>query len=69
MLLVQGADEVAHMRADNSLHGPFFRRDDMDVEFASAERRSDLEADKARAHDDGRSGLRGTLDNRTAVRK
>ena len=67
VLLMQRADEIAHLRAENPLHGPFVRRHHMDVESASAERRRDLEPNEARTHDDRRSRRLGIVDDRFAV--
>ena len=44
---VQVANEVAHLRTQNSLHRPLFRRHDMDLELTRAQRGSNLEADEA----------------------
>ena len=52
VLLVQGADEVAHLRTEDPLHRPFVRRHDMDFDAAGAQRGRDLEANEARAHHD-----------------
>ena len=68
VLLMQRADEIAHLRAQHALHRPLLRRDDMDLDLARAQRRRDLEADEARAdHHDARARAFGACDDRAAV--
>ena len=55
VLLVQRANEVAHVRSEHTFHGPMFRRNDVDLDIARAQRRRGLKSDKA-----------GTDHNRTA---
>ena len=52
VLLMQGADEVAHLRAKYPLHGSFVRRHDMNFDVTGAQRRRNLEADEAGAQHD-----------------
>ena len=69
MLLVDRLDEAAELGPENFLHRPLFRRDDMDLDVARAQRGRDFEADEARAeHDDPPRGL-GSFDDRTGVLK
>ena len=59
VLLVQRADEVAHLRPEHALHRPLLRRHDMDLDVARAQRGRDLEPDEARAdHDRARARRR-----------
>ncbi len=67
VLLVQGADEIAHRRAQHALHRPLLQADDMDLDVPRAQRRRGLEPDKARAdHDGAACAVRGRND-RAAV--
>ena len=52
MLLMQGADEVAHLRPQHALHRPLLQADDVDLDISGAQRRRGLEPDKARADHD-----------------
>ena len=49
LLFMQGADEIAHLRTQDTLHRPLVRRHDMDLDLAVAQRRRDLEPDEAGA--------------------
>ena len=69
MLLVERANEVAHLRTQDALHRPLFRRDHMDFDIAGAQGGRDLEPDKARAQHDCPARRLGTLDDRPAVRE
>ena len=53
VLLVQLAHEVAELRAQHALHRALFRRHDVHLDAARAQRGGDLEADEARPHHDG----------------
>ena len=69
VLLVERLHEAAELRPQNFLHRPFFRRDDMDLDVARAQRGRDFEADEARPeHDDPLRRL-GAFDDRPAVFK
>ena len=52
MLLMQGADEVAHLRPEHALHRPLLQPDDVDLDISGAQRRCGFEPDKARADHD-----------------
>ena len=52
VLLVQRADEVAHVRSEHTLHRPLFRRHHVDLDVARAQRGRDFEPDKAGADHD-----------------
>ena len=67
VLLMQGADEVAHLRAQDPLHRPFVRRHDMNFDVAGAQGRGNLEADEAGAQHDGAARGLGVLDDRPAI--
>ena len=67
VLLMERAHEVAHLRAEDSLHRPFVRRHHVDLDVAGAQRGRDLEPDEARADHDGPARRRGALDDRPAV--
>src|SRR5262245_51243667 len=67
VLLVQRADEIAHLRPENPLHRPLVRRPHMDPQSAGAERSRDLEPDKARTHDHRPACRLGIVDDRLAV--
>ncbi len=67
VFLVERLHEAAELGPQNFLHRPFFRRDDMDLDVARAQRGRDFEADEARAeHDDPLCRL-GAFDDRLAV--
>ena len=51
VLLVQRANEIAELRPEHALHRPRFRRHDMDLDIAGAQRRRRFEPDEARADD------------------
>src|SRR6185437_149733 len=53
VLFVQRADEVAELRPEHAFERTLFRRDHMHLDVAGAQGGSRLEADKARANDDG----------------
>ena len=53
MLFMQRADEIAELRAEDPFERPLFRRNDMHLDLASAQRRGDFEADEACADHDG----------------
>ncbi len=67
MLLVNRAHEAAEVRAQNFLHRMLFRRDDMDLDVARAERGRDFEADEAGAEHDRPARRLRPLDDRPAV--
>jgi hypothetical protein len=67
VFLVQGAHEVAHLRAENPFHRPLVRRHHVDLQSTGAERRRDLEPDEARTHDHGPARRLGIVDDRLAV--
>ena len=52
MLLMQGADEVAHLGPEHALHRPLLQPDDVNLDISRAQRRRGLEPDKARADHD-----------------
>ena len=67
MLLVKRLHEAAEIGTQDFLHRPLFRRDDMDLDVARAQRGRDFEPDEARAeHDDPLCRL-GAFDDRPAV--
>ena len=67
MLLVQRADEIAHLRPQDALHRPFVQRHCVDLDLAGAQRRRDLEPDKARSQHDCPARLLALLDDGSAV--
>ena len=69
VFLVQGTNEVAHLRTQNSLHRPFFRCHDVDLQSTRAECGSDLEADKARPDDHHAARCLGVFDDGVAIRQ
>ena len=52
VLLMQRAHEVAHLRAEDTLHRPLLGRHDMNLDVAGAQRRRGLQPDEARADHD-----------------
>ncbi len=67
MVLVDRLNEAAEVRPQDLFHRPFFRRDDMDLDVARAQRGRDFEPDEARAeHNDPLCRL-GAFDDRLAV--
>ena len=46
VLLMQCANEVAHVRSEHALHRTLLRRHHMDLDIMRAQRRRDLEPDK-----------------------
>lgn len=69
VFLVQGTNEVAHLRTQNSLHRPFFRCHDVDLQSTRAECGSDLEADKARPDDHHAARCLGVFNDGVAIRQ
>jgi hypothetical protein len=69
MLFVQGANEVAHLRAQDTLHGALFRGHHMDIYIARSKSRGNLEPDEAGANHDRAARGRGACDDRLAVRE
>ena len=67
MLLVQLADEVAHLRPEHAFERTLLGRDHMHLELARAQRGRDFEADEARADHHRAFGAVGGLDDRAAV--
>ena len=67
VLLMQGADEIAHLRPQHALHRPRLRRHDMDLDLARAQRRRDLKADETGADHDGAARAVGGCDDRAAI--
>ena len=67
VLLVQRAHEVAERGAEDALQRPRLGRDDVHLEVARAQRRGHLEADEARADDDGALRAPRPRDDRAAV--
>lgn len=61
------ADEVAQLRTEDALHGPFVGRHHMDLDVAGTQGGRDFEPDKARAHNDCPARLLGTFDDGPAV--
>ena len=52
VLLVQRANEIAHLRPEHALHRPLLEAHDMDLDVARAQRSRHLEPDEARADHD-----------------
>ena len=69
VLLVDRAHEAAELGPQNFLHRMLFRRDDMDLDVARAQRGRDFEADEARPEDDRPARRLRPLDDRPAVFK
>ncbi len=67
ILLMEGADEVAHLRTQDPLHGPFVRRHDMNFDIARAQGRGNFQANETGAKHDGAARSRGSLDDRLAI--
>ena len=67
MLLVQLADEIAHLRAEHAFERPLLRRHYVHLELARTQRRRDFEADKARADHDRALALIRRPDDGAAV--
>ena len=67
VLLVERAHEIAELGAENALQRPRFRRDDMDLDAARAQRRRDFEPDEARADDDRAARASSRRDDGAAV--
>ena len=60
VLLVEGLDEIAHLRAQHPLHRPLLRRHDMNLDLARAQRRCRFQPDEAGAdHDRAACAVRG----------
>ena len=69
MLLMQSANEIAHLGPQNALHRTFFRRHDVDFDVPGAERSRDFEPDEAGAEHDRPPRRPGAIDDRPAVRE
>ena len=67
MLLVEGADKVTHIRAENALHRPLIRRHDVNLQVPRAQRGSDLEPDKACPDDNDPLCRLGALNDGLAI--
>jgi hypothetical protein len=67
VLFVQRADEVTHLRAENSFHRPPIRRDHMDFDAPRAQGGSDLESDEASAQHNREARGLGSLNNGSTV--
>jgi hypothetical protein len=67
VLFVHLADELSDLRAHHALERDRLRRDDVNFDAASAERRGDFEPDEARAHHDCTLRILAALDDRAAV--
>jgi hypothetical protein len=67
ILLMEGADEVAHLRTQDPFHWPFFRRHDMNFDLARAQGRGNLQANETGAKHDGAARSHGSLDDRLAI--
>ena len=67
MLLVQAANEIAHLAAEDALHRPLLGRHDVYLDATRTQRGSNLEPDKARAHHDGSTRRLRALDDRAAI--
>ena len=67
VLLVQRANEVAHLGPEHALHRPLLRRDDMHLDLARPQRGRDLEPDEARADHDGAARAARAGDDGAAV--
>ena len=52
MLLMQRADEIAHLRPEHALHRPLLQANDVNLDISRAQRCRGLEPDKARADHD-----------------
>ena len=65
--LMEGADEVAHLRTHDPLQWSFARRHDVNLDIPGAQGRGDLETDEAGAEHDGAARGLGALDDRPAV--
>src|SRR5205807_2650290 len=63
MLLVQLADEIAHLDPEDALHRALFRRYHVDLDAADAQRRRRFEANEARADHDRAGCALGALDD------
>ena len=69
VLLVQRADEVAHVGSEHAFHRPLFRRDDMHLDVTRAQCRRRLKSDKARADHDRPARTLDGFNDRPAIRK
>ena len=67
MLLMQRANELPHVMAEDALHRNRLRRGDMDLDLARPQRRCNLKPDEARAEHQGRLCGLGPLDDRPAI--
>ena len=67
MLLMQRANEVSHLRAEDTLHRPPVGRDHVDFDLAMAQGGRDLETDEARPEHDHAACRLSALDDGAAV--
>ena len=67
MLFVQGADEVAELRAEDALHRPLLGRDYVHLEAAGTQRGGHFQADEAGAQHDGAARRARASDHGAAV--
>ena len=67
VLLMQGANKLAHRGPQHALHWRFLRRDDMNLDFSRAQARRHLETNETRPDNNGLSRLGGVRDDRLAV--
>jgi len=67
MLLMEGPDEVPHLRTQYPLHRPFIRRDDMNFDIPRPQGGGDLESDETGAKHDRAACLGRPFDDRLAV--
>src|SRR5580693_8074111 len=69
VLFMQGAHEIAELRTEDALHRPGFRRHDMNLDIAGAQRRRDLKPDEARTDNEGAPRALRVVDDGAAVRE
>ena len=69
VLHMQPADEIAQLRTEYALHRTCFRRHDMDLDVARAQRRRNFEPDEACTDDERAARALRAVDDGAAVRE